>query len=71
MQPIIYLCLTLLIRNITGRWPPPTPQTLSKRAMLCFMVIKTLALSKAALVGLTITNHNTCFEALFSQLTLP
>ena len=41
--------LTLLMRNMTGLCPPPTPHTLSRRAMLCLIFSNSLARFNAAL----------------------
>ena len=40
---------TLLMRNMTGRWPPPTPHTLSRRAIPCLMLSRSWARFRAAL----------------------
>lgn len=41
--------LTSLTRCLTGRWPPPTPQTLSSRLTSRLMRSRTAARSRAAL----------------------
>ena len=41
--------LTFLIKCLTGRRPPMTPQTLSNRTMPCFIRIKMSVLCKASL----------------------